>query len=104
MASSGILRAGPFSRDALAVGSHREQKLWVASDRATHADAVLEVTDPNGAKVRSVRRGGEASVPSAKQFYPGVIELSVSGSYQIEITVGQDRMCVVARYSLTSAG
>jgi hypothetical protein len=104
LASTGIVRAGPFFDEALGVRAGHEQKVWVASDRDGHDDAVLEVTDPNGAMVRSVREGGVASVPSAKQFYPGVIELSVSGPYRIEITVGPDRMCLVARYSLTSSG
>lgn len=100
MVTAGVLSAGPLSSDTLRRQSDDslERKFWVASQRAGREDAQLVVTNPAGVQSRQVRRSGEAFVANAKQFYPGTIHLDGAGSYRIDISVGADRLCVVADY------
>lgn len=97
MATSGPLRAGPFF-DVGPAGTG-ERKLWVASDRDGRDDARLTVVDPNGETSAQVRKSGVAFVETAAQFYPGIVAVTVPGTYRIEIAVGQDRMCVTVHYA-----
>lgn len=96
MATSGLLRAGPFFDERSLSG---ERKVWVASDREGHDDARLTVTDPKGRTSTQVREGGVAFVETAAQFYPGTVLVSVPGLYRIEIAVGQDHMCATVHYT-----
>lgn len=103
VATTGVLSAGPLSVDALMYQAGKERKFWVASQREGRDDAYLIVTDPAGVQNRQVRRSGEAFVSNAKQFYPGVIQLGVGGSYRIDIVVGSDSMCVVADFVVSAS-
>lgn len=104
VATTSVLGVGPFTSDTLGPqpDGSLERKIWVSSQRAGHDDAQLAITDPAGVTVRQTRRSGESFVTNAKQFYPGVIRLHDAGPYRIEVTVGPDRMCVIADYRVSS--
>jgi len=103
VATTGVLGVGPFTSDTLGPqpDGSLERKIWVSSQRAGHDDAQLAITDPAGVTVRQTR-SGESFVTNAKQFYPGVIRLHGTGPYRIEVTVGPDRICVIADYRVSS--
>lgn len=97
----GVLTAGPFADDALqASAATHEAKLWVASDRPGLDDAFVSVTGPDGRTVTLRRPGGESSISTAAQFWPGGVPLTGSGRYRIHVTVRADELCVVAHYTV----
>ncbi len=99
--TQGVLTAGPFMDAALALPAGTStQKLWVSSQRPGSDDAFVTVTDPHGETTAAIWKGGEASIPTAQQFFVDTIGLTVSGRYTIHVQVGADTMCVTARYSV----
>jgi hypothetical protein len=37
-------------------------------------------------------------VYGVKQFYPGEIQVSLEGSYRLDVTIGKDKTCVTVDY------
>lgn len=99
-AADGRLTAGPFWGQE--TGTTKQAKVWVSSTRPGQDDAHIDVTTPGGATKTITRAGGEASIPTAAQFWPGLIEVPEPGLYQITIRAGPDSMCVRVRYSNVS--
>jgi hypothetical protein len=107
VARSGVLSAGPFSAELIGppppYANGTKRKLWVASQRPGHDDAILTVTPPPSFTQRPTtyrRPAGEAFVPDAAQFYAGEIDITASGTWRLDITVGRDHMCVRVAYKL----
>jgi hypothetical protein len=73
-------------------------KIWLGSDRDGKEDAILTVKDPSGRIDTVIRLGGTASAAGFSQFWPGTIPVSDPGPYEIEISTGQDHMCLIVDY------
>lgn len=99
-ATTGVLSMGPFTEDELRAQPNEvtQRKLWVASQRDGMDAAILTITDPTGVPTRLTRPPGVDFIPGVKQFYAGGIYIGHSGPYRIDLTIGPDRMCVVAVY------
>lgn len=98
-ATDGVLSVGSFQNYLL--GPQRPgspiRKLWVASQRGGRGEAVIVVTAPTGDRASQTRKR-HAFVRGLEQFYPGVIQAPVAGTYRIDVTVGRDTMCVKVDY------
>ena len=95
-----VLSLGPFTANLLApqASDLSARKIWISSQRDGHDDALLVVTDPEGRQSRQTHRSGVAQAGGVKQFYPGDIQVILTGLYRIEVAVGPDKMCVMVNY------
>jgi len=101
-AQRGDLSIGPFMSEALSLPKgYAAAKVWVASQRDGLDNASLTILGPDGMTEQQTRPSGQAFVSNARQFYPGEIQVRVSGTYRIDVHVGPDHICVIAHYSLT---
>ena len=63
---------------------------------------MITVTPPSaGQRPATCRRlVGQASSPNAAQFWPGLIDITTSGSWRVNIAAGSDRLCVTVAFEL----
>jgi hypothetical protein len=103
-ARQGVISAGPFSQMNLSQrdpsSGSTEHKIWVASQRLGRDEAVLLLDPPGSSQPQTYRREpGQATVPDAAQFFPGLVNIFVPGQWRFRITVGHDVTCFTVNFS-----
>jgi hypothetical protein len=99
-AEAGVLSVGSFTAEDTGPQPPGQDghKVWIASQRKGHDDAILRITHPDGQAHLERRRSGVSWAVGFAQFYPGSLSVNMSGIYRLRITVGRDRMCVRVHY------
>jgi hypothetical protein len=99
-AEAGVLSVGSFTAEDIGPQPHGQHghKVWIASQRKGHDDAIVRITSPDGHAHRQRRKSGLSWTVDVAQFYPGSLSVTKSGIYRLQIRVGRDTMCVRVHY------